>query len=245
MALIDRQDRIYLKKRFAEEMEREVVIEFFSHRKYHTAEAEERFDAKSKDPNVAIGKACRFTWDLYQELAELTPQLKLKFHDLDTIKGQDAALNAGLDGFMLPTTLYRAEGLAGQSRFFGIPGGYEFGSMVETIIDLSKNRTDLSETTRKALAELKQPMQIVVFVTPTCPYCPSAARMAHHLAMVSPFITADTVEANEFGELAERYEVDGVPKTVINDKVEFEGAIPEALFLNQLLRAVEIEQEVS
>ncbi len=57
------------------------------------------------------------------------------------------------------------------------------------------------------------------------------------MAMVNANITADIVEANEFHELAERYYVYGVPKTVVNDKVEFEGAVPEAIFLKNVLKA--------
>ncbi len=57
------------------------------------------------------------------------------------------------------------------------------------------------------------------------------------MAMTSPFITADIVEANEFQELAGRFYVYGVPKTIVNEKVEFEGAVPEATFLKNVLKA--------
>jgi hypothetical protein len=63
--------------------------------------------------------------------------------------------------------------------------------------------------------------------------------MAHQMAMVSSHITADIVEANEFAELAGRFYVYGVPKTVINEKVDFDGAVPEAIFLKNVLKAVQ------
>ncbi len=47
------------------------------------------------------------------------------------------------------------------------------------------------------------------------------------MAIASPRITAECIEANEFPELSQRYQVMAVPKIVINDKVEFEGALPE------------------
>lgn len=59
------------------------------------------------------------------------------------------------------------------------------------------------------------------------------------MAMVSPYIMADIVEANEFAELAGRFYVYGVPKTVINEKVDFDGAVPEAVFLKNVLKAVQ------
>lgn len=82
------------------------------------------------------------------------------------------------------------------------------------------------------------PIHIQVFVTPTCPYCPSAVRMAHKMALYSDKITADMVSALEFPYLADKYEVYGVPKTVVNDgEVMFEGALPEREFVAHVLRA--------
>ena len=63
-------------------------------------------------------------------------------------------------------------------------------------------------------------------------------RLAHHLAVASDLIRGDCVEANEFPDLAQRYQVMAVPKVVINDRVTFEGALPETQFVDQVLRAV-------
>ncbi len=63
--------------------------------------------------------------------------------------------------------------------------------------------------------------------------------MAHKLAIASELIRADMIEAIEFPHLANRYQVYGVPLTVINDKVRVEGAVPEARLLQELQRAVE------
>jgi hypothetical protein len=62
--------------------------------------------------------------------------------------------------------------------------------------------------------------------------------VAHQLAMENPLIVADVIEANEFQDLSERYQVRSVPKTVINDRVEFVGALPEAKVLEALQQAV-------
>jgi predicted DsbA family dithiol-disulfide isomerase len=58
------------------------------------------------------------------------------------------------------------------------------------------------------------------------------------MAMENPLIVADVVEANEFQALSERYRVMSVPKTVINDRVEFVGAQPEQKVLEALQKAV-------
>ena len=63
-------------------------------------------------------------------------------------------------------------------------------------------------------------------------------RLAQHMAIASPRVTAECIEATEFPELSQRYRVMAVPKIVINDTVEFEGAIPEREFLGAVLQAV-------
>jgi hypothetical protein len=58
------------------------------------------------------------------------------------------------------------------------------------------------------------------------------------MAVESAHVSADVIEAMEFPDLARRYAVRGVPKIVINDRVEFVGAQPESEFLNYLKEAV-------
>ena len=57
--------------------------------------------------------------------------------------------------------------------------------------------------------------------------------------MLNEHVTADVVEAGEFPELAQRYQIYGVPKTVVNDRVSFEGALPEERFVGEVLRALD------
>jgi len=55
------------------------------------------------------------------------------------------------------------------------------------------------------------------------------------MAFASPNITAYAVEATEYPDLARRYRVTGVPKTVVNETVEILGALPEPDFVTQAL----------
>ncbi len=64
-------------------------------------------------------------------------------------------------------------------------------------------------------------------------------RLAQHMAVASDRVTATAIEANEFPDLSQAYGVSAVPKIVINDRVEFEGALPESQFLAAVLQAVE------
>jgi predicted DsbA family dithiol-disulfide isomerase len=62
--------------------------------------------------------------------------------------------------------------------------------------------------------------------------------LAHRLAIESEWITADMVEATEFPHLANKYQVYGVPRTVLNETIHVEGAVPEPMLINELMKAL-------
>jgi predicted DsbA family dithiol-disulfide isomerase len=63
--------------------------------------------------------------------------------------------------------------------------------------------------------------------------------LAHRLAMESDWIRADMVEATEFPHLANKYQVYGVPRTVINETIHVEGAVPEPMLVSELIKVLE------
>ena len=62
-------------------------------------------------------------------------------------------------------------------------------------------------------------------------------RLAQHMAVASDRVRSTAIEATEFPELARAYRVMAVPKVVMNDRVQFEGALPEPQFLEAVVRA--------
>ncbi|MFX0114174.1 MAG: thioredoxin family protein [Candidatus Hodarchaeota archaeon] len=126
-------------------------------------------------------------------------------------------------------------------RYFGIPSGFEFGSLIEAIAEAG-TRVEMDNEIVRKLQAIDKPVHMQVFVTPTCPYCPGAVRTAHRFAMINNKITGDMVEAMEFQELSQKYRVMGVPKTVIQVEgrkpVFLEGAAPEGMVLAKVLEAV-------
>jgi len=120
--------------------------------------------------------------------------------------------------------------------YYGIPSGHEFSSLLEDIIDASNGTTELSTQTKLELQKITSPTEILVFVTPSCPYCPRAVRTAHQMAMENHNIKGIMIEANEFPEWSQKYSVYAVPKVVINDKEQFEGALPEDEYLKHVIK---------
>ena len=176
---------------------------------------------------------CRFCSDtrkLVQDLATLTDKITVEIHDF--VADTEKAKEYGID--KIPAIAIIGKKDYGV-RIYGIPYGYELQTLIEAIINVSKGKTDLSDKTKSILTEVKSPVHIQVFVTLTCPHCPAAAAVAHKLAIESDMVKADVIETSEFPDLAMKYNVIGVPKIVINEKVEFVGAFSEDLFAEHVL----------
>jgi hypothetical protein len=60
--------------------------------------------------------------------------------------------------------------------------------------------------------------------------------LANRMAIASPLVRARTVEANEFPAMSQRFGVQGVPRTVINESGAFVGALPEPQFVQAVLQ---------
>ena len=63
-------------------------------------------------------------------------------------------------------------------------------------------------------------------------------RAAHKFAMANDHITSVMVEVSEFPDIASRYQVQGVPMTVINETTKVMGAVPEPEFAQKVLEAI-------
>jgi len=178
---------------------------------------------------------CKETRQIAEEVTELSDQVTLQIHDF--IKDQSLAEDMGIDkipALAINGTNDRDFGI----RFYGIPSGYEFTSLLEAILAVGTGENELDAKTVEFLESIEDPLHIQVFVTPTCPYCPQAVVLAQRLALVSDKVRADMVEVTEFPHLGQRYQVMGVPRTVINDDTYLEGAAPEAMLLQKLKDAV-------
>ena len=171
---------------------------------------------------------------LVEEIGKLSNLISYEVHDFDNEK--ELAEKYRID--RAPATVITQDGKDLGVRYFGLPAGHEFGSFLEDIVDVSRGETDLEKDTKEAIRSIEKDVEIYVFVTPTCPYCPIAVRTAHHLAIENEKIVSDMIEALEFPHLASRYQVMAVPKIVINDKISFEGAVPEHVFVDYVLAAI-------
>lgn len=175
---------------------------------------------------------CSQTRELITEMATLSDKINAEVYDF--LADAEKAKEYGVD--KVPAIIILGEKDYGV-RYYGLPFGYELQTLIESIINVSRGRTDIPEEVKQRLKEIKTPVHIQVFVTLTCPYCPRVASIAHKFAIESDFVKADVIDAGEFPHIGLKYNVMGVPKTIINEKIEFVGLLPEDLFLEHILLA--------
>jgi len=213
MPLIPQKERDVLTKQFSEKLKNDVRLVVFT----------------QEVPCVF----CRETEQVVMELAELSPKIKVEKYDFvkDLMKANEFRVDK------IPAVAVIGEKDYGV-RFYGIPSGYEFTSFVGSIIDVSRGESGLSQKTKDTLRLIDKSVRIQIFVTPTCPFCPAAVRLAHRMAIESDMIWAEMVEATEFVPLAQKHAVTSVPKIVINEKYEVNGALPEDLFTAHVMHSL-------
>jgi len=176
---------------------------------------------------------CAETRQLVEEVGDLSDRIAVEVYDFQA--DRDRGKELGVD--KIPAIAVIGAQDYGV-RFYGIPSGYEFTSLLHAIRAVGAGATELGGETLAALEKVAEPVHMQVFITPTCPYCPSAVMLAHQMAIASPMVRADMVEAMEFPQLAVKYQVMGVPRTVINETVHVEGAAPEPMVLAKLQEAL-------
>ena len=184
---------------------------------------------------------CNETQQLLEEVTALNDKLELSVYDMQDnadVAKQFNVINA--PGIVIAAKDNEEVKNLGV-QFSGIPSGHEFSTLISDIIIVSKRQSGLDEKTREFLKNLTEPLHLQVFVTPTCPYCPRAVLLAHQMAMENPqMIIAEGVEATEFPELANQFNVRGVPQTVINaGKGMVVGAVPEQNLVAEIMRALQ------
>ncbi|MGC8595477.1 MAG: protein disulfide oxidoreductase [Candidatus Kryptoniota bacterium] len=203
------------------------------------AEIREQIGDLTNDVKILVftqDEDCQYCTDtamIVEELSQLNDKISFEKYDIGV--NNDIAARFGIK---------RTPGIVVMNgkdygiRYYGIPAGYEFVSLMNAVKNVGTSSTELSSETIEKLSQIKSPVHIQVFVTPSCPYCPTAVVLSHQFAMVNDLITADAIEASEFPELALQYNVRGVPRIVVNETHHFEGALPEEWFADEVAKAV-------
>ena len=142
MPLLSKKDADFLRDHFAQNLVKPVKLVFFT--------------------QTVACQFCRETGQILEEVASLSDQISVVTYNFVTDKA--VAEQYGID--KIPATIVMSDVDYGV-RLYGIPSGYEFTSLIEGIVEVSRGKTGLSEETLQAIAGLPEAMHIQVFVTPT------------------------------------------------------------------------------
>jgi glutaredoxin-like protein len=182
-------------------------------------------------------ETCLQTRQILDELPQLSDRITIE--EANVVLDGERAAAYGVDRAPAIVVLFEENGTVVDTRirFLGAPAGYEFVALIEAVRLAGGGTSRLSAPSLERLAAVDASTVMRVFTTPSCPHCPRAVALANEMAFASPHVTAYAVEATEFPDLARQYQVSGVPKTVVNDRTEILGALPEEAFLEQALAA--------
>ena len=111
---------------------------------------------------LVAGDLCRQNEQLIREVAELDDRISVEV--LNPAIDRERAEAYGIA--QVPATVVEGARDYGL-RFLGIPAGYEFSNLIDSIVVASSGETGLSEATRTSLAGLTSDVTIKVFSTPT------------------------------------------------------------------------------
>ena len=178
-------------------------------------------------------ETCEDTVSFMKEIEALSDKIHFEALDIDADQERAKAYNVK----MVPSIVMlndKKEYLG--IKFNGIPAGHEINSFIPAILEVSGAGEALPESFLNQISAIKDPVNIKVFVTLSCPHCAGAVQKAHKLALESPMIDAEMVEAQTFYALSDQFNVSSVPKIVINDQYEFVGNQPLEVFIEEIAK---------
>lgn len=179
-----------------------------------------------------------FTRRFFKELSGISRKIKVREFSLRSKKAIQYGIKTS-PAFLLNPEQYSI-------LFLGAPMGEEGRSVIASVMMVSQGHGLLNEESTLRLKELKEKREIMVFVSPTCPYCPQQVGYAVSAAIEAPGnVSVQIVEIYENRGLAERYGVVSVPQTVINGNVVATGLQPEEAFVDSLFTGAPVEMKIA
>ncbi len=121
-------------------------------------------------------------------------------------------------------------------RYYGYPQGTELYNFLDDVVYVSCGENTLPSVVSEKLQKLDEKVQLKIFVSSTCPYSLPVAKLGLKLAVANDNICVDIIDAIDFLEVSEKYDVRGIPMTVVNEKNGFYGALNVEEYVDNILK---------
>ncbi|MHA1624744.1 MAG: thioredoxin family protein [Promethearchaeota archaeon] len=177
--------------------------------------------------------ACEGTHDLLKTLSELSDG-KLDHEELSTVENKEETERYNIN--RIPAILFVNENGKEIIRYSANPSGSEFVPFLNSIQYFSGVRPYYTDQIQSHLKKIAK-SNIKIFITSTCPYCPATVPVVTLFAIVSKGkITAEVIDVNLNPDIAKKYQIQGVPHTVINEKEHIYGMFSPQDLLDKLTK---------
>jgi len=191
-------------------------------------------DFKTQEDGSKLRKCmtCEGTYELLKILEEFSNG-KLNVIEISTEENVEEAEKHNVS--RIPAILFVDENDKEIIRYLAHPTGSEFVPFLNSIQYFSGVRPYYADQIITHLKKIKK-SKMKIFITPTCPYCPMTVPVLTLFAIVSKGkITAEVIDVNLNPDLGRKYQVQGVPHTVINEKDNIIGQFTPQDLLDKLV----------
>lgn len=138
-------------------------------------------------------------------------------------KGEEPHVDEKLNADMLPVTgLFRGAEYLG-AAFHGVPGGQEINSFALAIYNAAGPGQDVDDKIIKKISKLKKQNNVKVCISLSCHHCPLVVAAGQRIALLSPNVVCEMVDARLYPDLVSKYKISRVPAILINDSAVYMG----------------------
>lgn len=176
--------------------------------------------------------ACEGTYELLETLVEFSNG-KLKVEEISTEENEEEAEKYKVS--RIPAILFVDENDKEIIRYLAHPTGSEFIPFLNSIQYFSGVRPYYTDQIITHLKKIKK-SNMKIFITPTCPYCPMTVPVLTLFSIVSKGkISSEVIDVNLNPDMGKKYQVQGVPMTIINEKDVIHGMFTPQDLLDKLV----------
>ena len=176
--------------------------------------------------------ACEGTYDLLKTLVEFSNG-KLKVEEISTEENEEETEKYKVS--RIPAILFVDENDKEIIRYLAHPTGSEFVPFLNSIQYFSGVRPYYADQIITHLKKIKM-ANMKIFITPTCPYCPMTVPVLTLFSIVSKGkVSSEVIDVNLNPDIGKKYQVQGVPMTVINEKDIIHGMFTPQDLLDKLV----------
>ncbi|MHA1915445.1 MAG: thioredoxin family protein [Promethearchaeota archaeon] len=208
-------------KREMSKLKKKVVLKLFT-------------DFKTQEDGSKVRKcmACEGAYELLKVLVDYSNG-KLEVEEISTEENEDEAEKFNVE--RIPAILFVDENDKEIIRYLAHPTGSEFVPFLNSIQYFSGVRPYYADQIITHLKKIKK-SNMKIFITPTCPYCPATVPVLTLFSIVSKGkITSEIIDVNLNPDIGMKYDVQGVPHTVINEKDRIIGQFTPQDLLDKLV----------